>query len=232
VTLTSSFIRSASRRPSSVVTRTMASPASETTPIAETVRGADLPWQAAAATAAAASTAARDGIIGAPPLGVPAPPGASPTRCVEEAPRWRFIRERRAISLDAGCGWARGKADVLYVADAFRVGMTLEEVFEETAVDPWFLAQIEQLVQIEHKLAGRALGDLSAAELRLLKTKGFSDKRLAKLLGTHQHAVRERRHALNVRPVYKRVDTCAAEFATQTAYMYSTYEEVEKCYGC
>ncbi|WP_163284724.1 hypothetical protein, partial [Enterobacter hormaechei] len=62
------------------------------------------------------------------------------------------------------------------------------------------------------------------AELRLLKTKGFSDKRLAKLLGSNQHAVRERRHALNVRPVYKRVDTCAAEFATQTAYMYSSYE--------
>lgn len=118
-----------------------------------------------------------------------------------------------------------GPERILYVADAFRVGMTLQEVFEETAIDPWFLAQIEQLVQIEAKLAGRPLADLSTAELRFLKSKGFSDKRLAKLLGTNQHEVRARRHALNVRPVYKRVDTCAAEFATQTAYMYSTYDE-------
>src|SRR5437868_7693282 len=102
--------------------------------------------------------------------------------------------------------------------------MTLDEIYEETAVDPWFLAQIEQLVQIEGELKGRAIESIFEAELRLLKSKGFSDKRLAKLLATHQHAVRERRHALNVRPVYKRVDTCAAEFATQTAYMYSTYE--------
>lgn len=117
-----------------------------------------------------------------------------------------------------------GPERILFLADAFRVGMTLDEIYEETAVDPWFLAQIEQLVQIEGDLKGRTIESLSEAELRLLKTKGFSDKRLAKLLGTHQHAVRERRHALNVRPVYKRVDTCAAEFSTQTAYMYSTYE--------
>ncbi|MBW8845815.1 MAG: carbamoyl-phosphate synthase large subunit [Burkholderiales bacterium] len=117
-----------------------------------------------------------------------------------------------------------GPERILYLADAFRIGMTLDEIYEETAVDPWFLAQIEQLVQIEGELKGRAIESISEAELRLLKSKGFSDKRLAKLLGTHQHAVRERRHALNVRPVYKRVDTCAAEFATQTAYMYSTYE--------
>ena len=117
-----------------------------------------------------------------------------------------------------------GPERILFLADAFRVGMSLDEIYEETAVDPWFLAQIEQLVQIEGDLKGRTVESLSAAELRLLKTKGFSDKRLAKLLGTHQHAVRERRHALNVRPVYKRVDTCAAEFSTQTAYMYSTYE--------
>ncbi|MBW8760903.1 MAG: carbamoyl phosphate synthase large subunit, partial [Burkholderiales bacterium] len=117
-----------------------------------------------------------------------------------------------------------GPERILYLADAFRIGMTLDEIYEETAVDPWFLAQIEQLVQIEGELKGRAIESISEAELRLLKSKGFSDKRLAKLLATHQHAVRERRHALNVRPVYKRVDTCAAEFATQTAYMYSTYE--------
>jgi len=118
-----------------------------------------------------------------------------------------------------------GPERLLYVADAFRVGMTLEAVYEETAIDPWFLAQIEQLVQTEAALADRTLASLSAAELRFLKRKGFSDRRLAKLLGTHQHAVREARIAHGVRPVYKRVDTCAAEFATQTAYMYSTYEE-------
>ncbi|WP_457445682.1 carbamoyl-phosphate synthase large subunit [Roseateles sp. P5_E4] len=117
-----------------------------------------------------------------------------------------------------------GPERILFLADAFRIGMTLDEIYEETAVDPWFLAQIEQLVQIEGELKGRAIESITEAELRLLKSKGFSDKRLAKLLGTHQHAVRERRHALKVRPVYKRVDTCAAEFATQTAYMYSTYE--------
>ncbi|MCU7376451.1 carbamoyl-phosphate synthase large subunit [Paucibacter sp. O1-1] len=118
-----------------------------------------------------------------------------------------------------------GPERILFVADAFRIGMSMQEVFEETAIDPWFLAQIEQLVKIELSLAGRALASLSTDELRLLKKKGFSDKRLAKLLGTNQHEVRAARHAQGVRPVYKRVDTCAAEFATQTAYMYSTYEE-------
>ncbi len=117
-----------------------------------------------------------------------------------------------------------GPERILFVGDAFRIGMTLDEVFEETAIDPWFLAQIEQLIQHEKAITGRTVADLSADEMRFLKRKGFSDRRLAKLLGTHQHAVRERRHALNVRPVYKRVDTCAAEFATQTAYLYSCYE--------
>lgn len=120
-----------------------------------------------------------------------------------------------------------GPERILYVADAFRVGMSLQEVFEETAIDPWFLAQIEQIVATEKALAGRALGELSAAELRFLKQKGFSDKRLARLLGTNQHEVRKTRHSLGVRPVYKRVDTCAAEFATQTAYMYSAYETAD-----
>ena len=118
-----------------------------------------------------------------------------------------------------------GPERILYVGDAFRIGMSLEEVFEETAIDPWFLAQIEQLIAVEKQVAARQLVELSEAELRYLKKKGFSDRRLAKLLRTNQHAVRERRHALDVRPVYKRVDTCAAEFATQTAYMYSTYDE-------
>jgi carbamoyl-phosphate synthase large subunit len=118
-----------------------------------------------------------------------------------------------------------GPERILFLADAFRLGMTLDEVFDETAVDPWFLAQIEQLVQIEQSLQAQSLDALDAQALRGLKKKGFSDKRLATLLGTHQHAVRERRHALSIRPVYKRVDTCAAEFATQTAYMYSSYDE-------
>ncbi|HMW23360.1 MAG TPA: carbamoyl-phosphate synthase large subunit, partial [Burkholderiaceae bacterium] len=117
-----------------------------------------------------------------------------------------------------------GPERILFVGDAFRIGMTLDEIFEETAIDPWFLAQIEQLIQVEQSLKGRQLDGLTAQELRFLKKKGFSDRRLAKLLGTDQHAVRALRHALGVRPVYKRVDTCAAEFATQTAYLYSCYE--------
>ncbi|XVJ69001.1 MAG: carbamoyl-phosphate synthase large subunit [Rhizobacter sp.] len=120
-----------------------------------------------------------------------------------------------------------GPERILYVGDAFRIGLSLQEVFEETAIDPWFLAQIEDLVKTESNVAKRSLDSLSAAELRYLKQKGFSDRRLAKLLATNQHEVRAKRHALDVRPVYKRVDTCAAEFATQTAYMYSTYETVE-----
>ncbi|WP_157266862.1 carbamoyl-phosphate synthase large subunit [Azohydromonas aeria] len=118
-----------------------------------------------------------------------------------------------------------GPERILFLADAFRIGMSLDEIFEETAVDPWFLAQIEQLVQLEGQLKGRALQSLSKDELFFLKRKGFSDKRLGQLLGSNQHDVRRARHALGVRPVYKRVDTCAAEFATQTAYMYSTYDE-------
>ena len=118
-----------------------------------------------------------------------------------------------------------GPERILFVADAFRIGLSLEEVFEETAIDPWFLAQIEQLVRHEQAITGRAIDDVSRDELRFLKSKGFSDRRLAKLLGTNQHEVRKARWALGVRPVYKRVDTCAAEFATQTAYLYSTYDE-------
>ena len=120
-----------------------------------------------------------------------------------------------------------GPERILFVGDAFRIGMTLDEVFEETAIDPWFLAQIEELVAIEAQLRQRGLDGLSADEMRFAKKKGFSDRRLAKLLTTHQHAVREHRHALGVRPVYKRVDTCAAEFATQTAYLYSCYENAD-----
>ena len=120
-----------------------------------------------------------------------------------------------------------GPERLLYVADAFRIGMSLDEVFEETAIDPWFLAQIEELVMIEAQVRLRRLPDLNAAELRYLKQKGFSDKRLGLLLGSNQHDLRRARHALGVRPVYKRVDTCAAEFATRTAYLYSCYETAE-----
>ena len=118
-----------------------------------------------------------------------------------------------------------GPERILFVGDAFRIGMTLDEVHAETAIDPWFLAQIERIVATEAQVRTRAIESLSAAEMRHLKRMGFSDRRLAVLTGTHQHAVRAHRHAMGVRPVYKRVDTCAAEFATQTAYMYSTYEE-------
>ncbi|TBO28787.1 carbamoyl-phosphate synthase large subunit [Aquabacterium lacunae] len=117
-----------------------------------------------------------------------------------------------------------GPERILFLGDAFRLGMSLDEVFEETKVDPWFLAQIEDIIKTEAQIKARKLDTLSAAEMRYLKQKGFSDRRIAKLMGTDQHAVRKARHALNVRPVYKRVDTCAAEFATQTAYMYSCYE--------
>ena len=118
-----------------------------------------------------------------------------------------------------------GPNRIWFVGDAFRIGMTLDEVFEETAIDPWFLAQIEELVQIEGRLRGRALSDLTADELRYLKRKGFSDRRLATLLAASASDVRAARLRHGVRPVYKRVDTCAAEFATTTAYLYSTYED-------
>jgi len=118
-----------------------------------------------------------------------------------------------------------GPERIWYVADGFRVGMTVPEVHEETGIDPWFLAQIEELVHLEQRLAGRTLASLSAEEMRLLKRKGFSDRRLAGLLAAKAAEVRARRLQLGVRPVYKRVDTCAAEFATTTAYLYSTYEE-------
>ena len=117
-----------------------------------------------------------------------------------------------------------GPDRIWYVGDAFRLGMSLEEVYAETAIDPWFLAQIEDIVKTEGQIKARTLASLSTAELRHVKQKGFSDRRLAKLLKTDAKAVREARIAQNVRPVYKRVDTCAAEFGTNTAYMYSTYE--------
>lgn len=117
-----------------------------------------------------------------------------------------------------------GPDRIWYVGDAFRIGMSLEEVYAQTAIDPWFLAQIEELISLEKQVKKSKLAKLSAAELRMLKQKGFSDRRLAKLLKTSDTEVRNTRRALGVVPVYKRVDTCAAEFATQTAYLYSCYE--------
>ncbi|HZW25198.1 MAG TPA: carbamoyl-phosphate synthase large subunit [Gallionella sp.] len=111
------------------------------------------------------------------------------------------------------------------VGDAFRLGMSVEEVFNVSKIDPWFLVQIADIIRQEQGLAGRTLESLDADHLRVLKRSGFADARLARLLGTDDAAVRAYRHALGVRPVFKRVDTCAAEFSTNTAYMYSTYEE-------
>ena len=118
-----------------------------------------------------------------------------------------------------------GPERIWYVGDAFAQGMTVEEVHTLTKIDPWFLVQIEDIVKIELELEQYVLTDITQSELRLLKQKGFSDRRLAKLLKTDEVAVRAFRHAHGVRPVYKRVDTCAAEFSTHTAYMYSTYEQ-------
>ena len=118
-----------------------------------------------------------------------------------------------------------GPDRIWYVADAFRCGMTFSEIHNLTHIDPWFLSQIEDLVKQERALAGETLDGLDLDALRKLKRSGFSDLRLAKLLNTSQTAVRNKRHQLKLHPVYKRVDTCAAEFSTRTAYMYSTYEE-------
>ncbi|OBS10335.1 carbamoyl-phosphate synthase large subunit [Acidihalobacter prosperus] len=114
---------------------------------------------------------------------------------------------------------------IWYLADAFRFGMTREEIHQLSRIDPWFLAQIEDLVHTEQALRGTAMERLTAAAFRRLKRKGFSDRRLARLLEETERTVRQRRHLLGVRPVYKRVDSCAAEFASSTAYLYSTYEE-------
>jgi carbamoyl-phosphate synthase large subunit len=114
---------------------------------------------------------------------------------------------------------------VWYVADAFRAGKTIDDVFQLTNIDPWFLVQIEDLVKEEEKVKTLGLASLDRELLYRLKRKGFSDARLATLLGVSEKSVRSHRHKLKVLPVYKRVDTCAAEFQTDTAYMYSTYEE-------
>jgi carbamoyl-phosphate synthase large subunit len=114
---------------------------------------------------------------------------------------------------------------LFHVADAFRAGLSLEEIFTLTHIDRWFLDQIAELIEIEAQVKAGGLAALDGARLFALKRKGFSDARLAALLGTDEAAVRKLRHAFKVHPVYKRVDSCAAEFATTTTYLYSTYEE-------
>ena len=118
-----------------------------------------------------------------------------------------------------------GPERIWYVGDAFAQGFTLEEVHQLTKIDPWFLVQIKEIVDIELWLEKQTVAALDKETLLALKRKGFSDRRLAKLLKVEDREIRKLRRMLNVRPVYKRVDTCAGEFATGTAYMYSTYEE-------
>ncbi|HEY5789699.1 MAG TPA: carbamoyl-phosphate synthase large subunit, partial [Gammaproteobacteria bacterium] len=118
-----------------------------------------------------------------------------------------------------------GPERLRYVADAMRAGMDVERAHELTKIDPWFLVQLDELVRDEARVREGGIAALTARRLRELKRAGFSDRRLARLCGVSEHAIRSRRHELGVRPVYKRVDTCAAEFATSTAYLYSTYEE-------
>lgn len=118
-----------------------------------------------------------------------------------------------------------GADRIWYIADAFRAGFNLEDIFLLTNIDRWFLVQIEELVNLENKLKEQSLAQLDQETLWQLKRKGFSDLRIAKLLNTTEQAVRDLRHQYQIHPVYKRVDTCAAEFATDTAYLYSTYEQ-------
>ncbi|HYD56551.1 MAG TPA: carbamoyl-phosphate synthase large subunit [Burkholderiales bacterium] len=118
-----------------------------------------------------------------------------------------------------------GPERIWYVGDAFENGFSLEEVHRLTGIDPWFLDQIQEIVELEMRLDDTKLDAVTKEEMLFLKRKGFSDRRLAYLFNENEKAVRKRRHDFGIRPVYKRVDTCAAEFETRTAYMYSTYEE-------
>ena len=131
-------------------------------------------------------------------------------------------RDRETLERELG---SPGPERIWYVGDAFENGFTLEEVNALTHIDPWFLAQIKEIVDIEMELDDRTLADIDAGRMRELKRKGFSDRRLAHLFKAREDEVRARRIELGVRPVFKRVDTCAAEFATNTAYLYSTYED-------
>jgi len=130
--------------------------------------------------------------------------------------------EREAVISELG---NPGPERIWAVGDAFRIGLSVDEVFDISKIDRWFLVQIADIVAREQKLVGCTLGSLSTDDLRALKRCGFADARLAALMDTDAAAVRAYRHALGIRPVFKRVDTCAGEFSTNTAYMYSTYEE-------
>ena len=118
-----------------------------------------------------------------------------------------------------------GPERIWYVGDAFAMGLSVDEVYDLTKIDKWFLAQIEEIVKIELELEKTTLDEIDGPTLKMLKQKGFSDRRLARQLKTTDKVIRDKRRALGIRPVYKRVDTCAAEFSTNTAYMYSTYED-------
>src|SRR5690554_6727535 len=118
-----------------------------------------------------------------------------------------------------------GADRIWYLADAIRAGFSRDEIFNYCGVDPWFLVQLEDLIQLEQQVIQMGLKNLDAKTLFKLKRKGFADARLAQLLGVKEAQVRKHRHQLGLHPVYKRVDTCSAEFATDTAYLYSTYEE-------
>src|SRR5216684_1327852 len=131
-------------------------------------------------------------------------------------------RDRETLERELG---EPGPERIWYVGDAFENGFTLEEVYRLTRIDPWFLDQIKEIVELEMELDDRRLEDIDKERFKVLKRKGFSDRRLAYLFNSKEELVRQRRHELGIRPVYKRVDTCAAEFATRTAYLYSTYEE-------
>src|SRR5262245_26410298 len=131
-------------------------------------------------------------------------------------------KDRETIERELG---EPGPERIWYVGDAFENDFTLDDVNRLTGIDPWFLAQIQEIVELEMELDDRKLDEIDADRLRVLKRKGFSDRRLGYLFNTSEKEVRARRHALGIRPVFKRVDTCAAEFSTSTAYMYSTYEE-------
>ena len=118
-----------------------------------------------------------------------------------------------------------GAQCIWFVADAFRLGWSVDSVYQQSGIDPWFLIQIEDIIKSEEQLSVQKLSDIDAKAMLTLKRKGFSDQRMAQLLNVPEAEVQQVRHGLNVRPVYKRVDTCAAEFVSTTAYMYSTYEE-------
>ena len=117
-----------------------------------------------------------------------------------------------------------GAERIFYLADAFRMGMSLQDAFELSKIDPWFLKQIEDIVLTEKSIEGIDLSDIKTEKIFELKQKGFSDKRLSEILNCTEEAFRNKRLELDIKPVFKRVDSCAAEFDTQTAYLYSTYQ--------